>query len=414
MNEDWRKKSRSAEGSIKTIKGYLYARIQWIDETTGKRKEKLRRAENRTKARTHIKDMIAELENHGEETLNADKMTFSELATKYEKTELVAAIYRDGRKAEGKRSIVPQKSLLKPIVEHFGRKPIRKIKASDLKAYKVERLNTPVVVEVNNKILNDEETKKKTRRKYRIEKVKKERPRKVATVNRELALLRVVLNFAKNNRWLIENPFERQKGLISASAEVQRDRILSHEEEGRLLAACNGKREHLKPLVIAAVDTGMRRGELFKLQWKEIDLFTRKITVLATNTKTQKSRIIGMTQRVYDELSKLWEISPKVENDLVFGISNNVKRSFVSACNDAGLIDFHFHDLRHCFCTRAIRAGVPHLEVMKLSGHQEIKTFQRYLNLNTESISNSANMLDAYLTLEQSKIERIEASNAVN
>lgn len=106
---------------------------------------------------------------------------------------------------------MPQKSLLKPLTEHFGRKPIRKIKTSNLKAYKVERLNTPVVIEVNNKILNDEETRKKTKRKYRIEKIKKERPRKVATVNRELALLRVVLNFAKNNRWLIENPFERQK-----------------------------------------------------------------------------------------------------------------------------------------------------------------------------------------------------------
>lgn len=68
MSENWRKKPRSAAGSIKTINGYLYARIQWIDPATGKHKEKLRRAENRTKARRHIKDMKAELEAHGEES----------------------------------------------------------------------------------------------------------------------------------------------------------------------------------------------------------------------------------------------------------------------------------------------------------------------------------------------------------
>lgn len=121
--ENWRKKKRSAEGSIKTIKGNLYARLQYIDET-GKRREKLRRADNRTTARRLIKEMSKELENHGEETLQSDKMTFREIAAKYEKAKLVAATYQNGIKISGKRSLLPSKSALKPLTEFFGHKHI--------------------------------------------------------------------------------------------------------------------------------------------------------------------------------------------------------------------------------------------------------------------------------------------------
>ena len=434
LTEDWRKKSRSPEGSVKTINGYLYARIQWIDETTGKRKEKLRRAENRTKARGHIKDMIKELNEHGEETLNADKMTFKELAAKYEKAKLVPAIFQNGIKVSGKRSIEPQKSSLKPLIEYFGRKAIRKVKPSDLEGYKTERLHTPIVIEINKKIVHDEETKKKTGKAYHIEKEKQSRPRKIATINRELALLRIMLNFAVREGWITQSPFQRTKGIISNASEVERERVLLHDEEQRLIAACgerkipytrNGKeiealdkgenRKHLKPLIITAVDTAMRRGELFKLQWKDIDLDAGTITVQATNAKTEKPRTIGMTVRVKAELQKLWDKSPKDENVLVFGITNTIKKSWKKLCDIAGIDDLHFHDLRHTCITRLIRAGVPASEAMKISGHTEIRTFQRYLNLTNESVTNSANMLDSYNdSRHQPNIDTIQLSNALN
>ncbi|HEX8264581.1 MAG TPA: site-specific integrase [Pyrinomonadaceae bacterium] len=408
--ENWRNEKRNHGGSIKTINGILYARVQYVDQTTGKRKEKLRRADNRTHARQLIKQMRAEYENHGEETLQSDKLTFGTLAKKYEETELIPAVYSDGRKVAGRRSLNPQKSLIKPLIEHFGRKNIRTIKTSDVKAYKAKRLNTPVEIEVTVK---DFIEGKNGKQKLCCRKETKQRPRKIASVNRELQLLRAIFNFAKSDKLIVESPFDRSKDIISASAEVERDRVLSHAEEMRLLAACVDKREHLRPLVITAVDTGMRKGELLKLQWKDVDLFAGTINVQATNTKTEKARTIGMTARVRAELKRLWEISPKDETEIVFGITDNFKRSFGTACREAGIENLRFHDLRHTCITRLIRAGVPHSEAMKISGHREIKTFQRYMNLTSESVNATASLLDAYLSNSQGSFDGLE-SHAVN
>lgn len=408
--QEWRKEKRQNGGSVKTINGILYARIQYIDETTGKRKEKLRRADNRRHARELVKDMRKELSDGGQTSLNSDKMTFKELAQKFEKSELVPATYEDGRKTSGRRSIKPLLSALKPLLEHFGRKSIRAIKISDIRAYKSERLNTPVVIEVNHKVLNDDGTRKK----FRIEKVKQERPRKIATVNRELALLRQIFNFAKSDDLVTKSPFENQTKVISLSAETERDRVLSHAEEKRLIDACVDKRTHLKPLIIVAVDTAMRRGEMLKIRWRDVNFITGIITIEATNTKTQEERQVGMTTRVRDELTKLWEISPKDVNEFVFGIRNNFKRAWKSACEKAGIEGLTFHSLRHTAVTRLVRANIPHAEVMKISGHKQFKTFLRYTNQTNESVSASASMLESYLSGQQIDISDVQQSDAVN
>ncbi|HEX8370874.1 MAG TPA: site-specific integrase [Pyrinomonadaceae bacterium] len=389
--EDWRKKPRKKDGSLKTINGILYARIQFKDEITGKRKEKLIPAENRTNGRELVKEMRKDLQNHGEKVLRSDKMTFKELAEKYDELKLVEAVYQDGRKVAGRRSVKPLKSSLKPLVEHFGRKVIKNIKLSDLEAYKLSRLNTPVEIEVNTKVKNEEGGRKK----YRIVKVKKIRQRKISTVNRELQLLRAIFRFAKSDKLISASPFDDQQ-IISASAELERDRTLSPEEERRLLAVCVDNKAHLRPLIITAIDTAMRRGELFKLCWRDVNFDDGIIIVQATNTKTEKTRFIGMTSRMKDELIKLWEVSPKDRDTIVFGITNTIKKSWKTACHLAGIEDLHFHDLRHTATTRLIRASVPQSEAMKITGHTQLKTFQRYMNLTNESVTASANLLDAY------------------
>lgn len=394
--QDWRKEKRRKDGSIKTINGTIYARIQYIDETSGKRKERVRRAENRTEAWKLVKEMRGELQNHGEKILNSDKLSFKDLAERFDKVRLVEAVYCGGKKVAGRRSFKPAKSALKPLLEYFGRRAVRNIKLSDLQSYKVQRLQTPVEIEINRKVkINDE-----SRKKYRIEKIKVIRPRKLSTVNRELQLLRAIFNFAKSDKILNESPFDNQQ-VISASAEVERDRILSHDEERRLLNACTDKKAHLRALIITAVDTAMRRGELFKLCWRDVNFTDSTITVQATNTKTEKTRIIGMTNRVKDELLRLWEMSSKDNNELVFGITNTIKRAWKTACREAGIDDLHFHDLRHTATTRFIRAGVPQSEAMKITGHSQMKTFQRYMNLTNESVTASANLLDAYIANHQ-------------
>ena len=73
-----------------------------------------------------------------------------------------------------------------------------------------------------------------------------------------------MLNFALQNDWIIQNPFTKIKGIIAQSAEAERERVLSFEEENRLLAVCKDQRAHLRPMLICALDTAMRRGEIFQ------------------------------------------------------------------------------------------------------------------------------------------------------
>ena len=231
-----------------------------------------------------------------------------------------------------------------------------------------------------------------------VKKVIRSHQRKIASVNRELELLRAMLNYAVQNEWLIKNPFALTKGIISKAAEVQRDRVLSNEEEQRLLDVCVGRKAHLRPLLICALDTAMRRGEIFKMRWKDIDLSKSEIHIPQTNTKTEVARTVGITRRFRDELDALWETSSKDLNSTVFGITNTIKTSFKTACEEAGITEFRFHDCRHTATTRMVASGSPHTEVMKITGHSQLKTFLRYLNITQETTNRVASNLDNYLT----------------
>src|SRR5687767_9018301 len=123
------------------------------------------------------------------------------------------------------------------------------------------------------------------------------------------------------------------------SAETERDRILSFDEEARLLDVCTDRRTHLRPILICAVDTGMRAGEMFKMRWRDISDW-REIRIPQTNSKTEESRVVGMTPRLRSEVQQLWEVSSKDPDDLVFGIGDSVKRAWKTSCRLAGVEDF--------------------------------------------------------------------------
>ena len=133
------------------------------------------------------------------------------------------------------------------------------------------------------------------------------------------------------------------------------------------------------------------------------------ITLTATATKTQKARIVPMTSRVCDELQNLWEKSDKNLSSSVFGIKDNFKRSFTTACKLAEIEGFRFHDCRHTAITRMIQAGLSPMEIMKVSGHTQMNTFARYVNPNKEAVSRIADVMTAFhaeaLTVHQSATE---------
>ncbi len=169
--------------------------------------------------------------------------------------------------------------------------------------------------------------------------------------------------------------------------------MLSHNEEARLLAACTGRRLHLRALLICALDTAMRRGELFKLKWLDVDLYAREITITAMNSKTARARTVAMTPRIHEELKRLRAIAPPDDNCLVFGITDMVKKSFAAACRQANVTGFRFHDLRHTAITRMVNTGQPTAVLMKVSGHTQHATFARYVNPDTEAITSVADAL---------------------
>ena len=384
MDSKEEKKKRSAPRYWKEINGRLYARFQY--KTDGhKSKTKYKPITDKRAAKRAVDEMRRELEGHGEETLGSDKLTFNELANRYSDNKLFPAQYSNGVKVAGRRSLIPVKSSLLALRDYFGSKIIRTIRPLDLEAFKQHRLRTPTPGGRN---------------------------RKVSSVNRELELLRGMLNFAVQNEWLIRSPFVLTKGLISKAAENERDRILSFDEELRLLDACTGRRRHLRPLIICALDTAMRRGEIFKMVWGDVSFGTNEIFIPQTNTKTEKSRSVGMTPRLRVELEKLWEISPRDLTRNVFGISDTIKTSFKSVREAAGLEDFRFHDCRHTATTRMIAAGCSHTEVMKITGHSQLKTFLRYLNVKAEATNKVASALDVYLSQQQPSSDI--SSSAVN
>ena len=98
-----------------------------------------------------------------------------------------------------------------------------------------------------------------------------------------------------------------------------------------------------------------------------------------------------------EELQKLWEESPKEKERLVLGITNTVKTSWKTACKLAEIEDFRLHDCRHTATTRMIASGSPHTEVMKITGHTQLKTFLRYLNITPETANRVASKLNDYL-----------------
>lgn len=308
-------------------------------------------------------------------------MTFADLADYYQRTYLIDPEYRDGRKIAGLRSKYDFEHRLKALKDFFGKKKLRAITHGELSRYKTHRLKTPVVVGRNTRG-TEKEGNPQTR------------PRSIATVHRELSFLRRILNVALSSEWILRNPFEQGEPLIKPGDEKPREKIISPEEEDRLLAACDGERSHLKAIIICALDTGMRRGEVFKLKWSDIDFENGLVTIQAFNTKTMRQRQVAMTERLIEELRPLSEYMTRQQ--LVFGIRTSVKTAFNKAKIAAGVPDLRFHDLRHTHATRLVTAQMPLSEVGRVLGHTQPSTTYRYINANVDTARRAADLLNEF------------------
>ncbi len=366
--------ARERNGSIIVRDKKLYARVQFTDEN-GRKRDLWRKAGSRTQARELIKKLLRELEDSGAQTIDTARITFGQLADYYLANFLVVAHYANGIKISGLRSLDTPKGQLKTLRAHFGKRKLRDLTYGDIRLFKAARLRTLTI---------------------------RGKQRCIASVNRELALLRRTLTVAVRQQWLQRNPFASGESLISSAAEVKRERFLGRAEEEQLFAAiaAEPKRAHLKGIVLLALDCALRRGEITSLAWSDVSLENRTITIRAYNAKTAKSRTVAMTNRVFELLCQLR--TPLSDSDsLIFGGLKDMKRSFTSACRRAGIIDFRLHDCRATAITRMLGAGLPVTEVMRISGHTTLTAFTIYARADLDTAFRAAAALDAFHAVSQ-------------
>ncbi len=379
------------------------ARLMYRDKETGARKEKSKSAPTISEAKRRLKELEEEFEIGGQTAVESDLLTFADLVTHCKETRYCEAQYdSEGRKIIGVRGKSTIESQIKALEDFFGTIKLRDIRVANLRAYRKHRL---------------------------LSKNRSGEQLSVATVNRELSTLRAMLNEAMVNDWILVNPFKKvQAGeLITVADERKRETILTLAEEKVLLAACaTNLRRHLRVLVIAALDTGARQGELLKLRWSDIDFGEGVIkNVTSYKGRTVQRREVPLTARLRAALLDLKQkrgaatfrqsrkSGNKPDNALVFSVTSNVQNSWRAARKDANLEHLRFHDLRHTAATRLAQTMQLAL-VGQVLGHSDPKTTHRYVNRTREVIKQAGSALEDWQQQQPLRPEPVIEVSGVN
>jgi integrase len=199
-------------------------------------------------------------------------------------------------------------------------------------------------------------------RKYRQERHAANPSLKPATVNRDLSVLRRVLNWAVEEGILAANPLGRLR--LERERRTKRP-VLSLREERLLMAAAP---DHLRRIILCALHTGMRRGEILTQRWEDIDFDNRILYVSHSKTPEGEARDIPLTGALYNML-----ITSRRERGPVFTYDGNaikiVKTTWASSLRRARIRHIRFHDLRHTANTRMMLAGVLQEVRREILGH---------------------------------------------
>lgn len=216
--------------------------------------------------------------------------------------------------------------------------------------------------------------------KYRDERLKTV---SAGTIIRELSILSSIITHAKREWSLpISNPCELVR---KPPTPLGRSRLLSAEEEARLLDELKprGRRSPwMAPLVMLALQTAMRRGELLSLKWESIDLDRQ--TAFLPMTKNGASRMVPLSSQAVATLANL----PRSQNGRVFQITEMaMEAAFRKACTRANIINLHFHDLRHTATTHLAEKLPNVIELASVTGHQTIQMLKRYYHPKAEALA---------------------------
>ena len=257
-----------------------------------------------------------------------------------------------------KRSWQDDEERARPLKEFFAGKRLRDITPMLIEQFKQQRLETKTL---------------------------HKRDRSPATVNRELQVLSKVFSMAYDNGLVETNPMRRVHKLREAPA---RERYLADDEEKRLFAVLVGRRVHLRPIIVVALQTGMRQGEILGLRWEHVD-FDQK-TIYVAHTKTGRPRRIPISKSLEVELRALKQDASSAEHVFSYARTGlkltTFRHAWEGACQAAKIQGIRFHDLRHTFATRLRAKGVHEMDIMTLLGHTTLQMTSRYTHAMPQNL----------------------------
>lgn len=218
--------------------------------------------------------------------------------------------------------------------------------------------------------------------KYRDERLKTVKP---ATVVRELAVFHSIFEVARKE-WDINIP-NPVSDIRRPKLPKGRDRRLLEGEEEILLEACgNSGNIWLKQVVIFAIETAMRKSEIFSLNWDDINI--KKRTAHLTDTKNNESRTVPLSNRAINLLKSL----PQSEDNKVFTTTINAfSLAWKRMIKKTELKDLRFHDLRHEATSRFFEMGLEIMEVASITGHKDLRMLTRYTHMSAEKLAKKLN-----------------------
>jgi integrase len=287
------------------------------------------------------------------ERLPGDEKTFREMMEKY--------MREHSKINKSPKSHIRDRSLENHLVQFFGEQTLTEICPKRISEYKLKR---------------------------------REQKAASATINKELTLMSHAFNLAmKEWEWVRENPVSR---VSREKVNNHIERWLTFKEETRLLAASP---KWLQEIVAFALNTGLRRGEILKLQWTQVDLFRKTLTLL--EQKNRDCDTLPLNECALEILKARAKVRHIRNNNYVFYNGNgneinarNLVRAFYSATEVAKLEGLRFHDLRHTWATRLVQSGVDLYTVQKLGRWKTISMVMRYAHHCSESLRPGAEALD--------------------
>lgn len=225
-----------------------------------------------------------------------------------------------------------------------------------------------------------------------------------ATLNKEVSLLSRLFTLAITWGWVERNPCE---SLPRDKVQNTKERWLTSDEEERLLDCCS---ERLASLVVFALNTGFRRGEILALTWDQVDMQRRTITFW--KQKNGGRDTVPLNDRAFEVLSDLHGIR-SISSSCVFLTANgtpfserNITRDFDRAVKKSGIPRLRFHDLRHTFATRLVHAGVDLYTVQRLGRWRTLSMVMRYAHHSVESLRAGMDAVSRIQNFEKSSKDK--------